>query len=124
MTGTSFKLTGGSPEAGGYAALWVRGAILALRRARGRSRAALDGEVTTGADAARTGTSGPRGTALDGGAGGGAMPAARAATARAAYLATPTAPAPAMPRRSPEAERLCGRRSSRPLTTVSGPMAG
>ena len=46
LTGTSFALTGGSAEAGGYAALWGQGAI-----ARFDGRAgdlSLDGEVTTG----------------------------------------------------------------------------
>ena len=46
VTGTSFELTGGSAEAGGYAALWGRGAIT---RFDGREdELTLDGEVTTG----------------------------------------------------------------------------
>ena len=46
VTGTSFELTGGSAEAGGYAALWGRGA---LSRFDGREGdLTLDGEVTTG----------------------------------------------------------------------------
>ena len=45
VTGTSFALTGGSAEAGGYAALWGRGAIT---RFDGRAGdLSLDGEVTT-----------------------------------------------------------------------------
>ena len=46
MTGTSFELTGGSAEAGGYAALWGRGAISRFDGREGEL--ALDGEVTTG----------------------------------------------------------------------------
>ena len=46
MTGTSFALTGGSAEGGGFASVWGRGA---LTRFDGREGAlALDGEVTTG----------------------------------------------------------------------------
>ena len=36
LTGTSFALTGGSAEAGGYAALWGRGAISRFDGQRGR----------------------------------------------------------------------------------------
>ena len=46
LTGTSFELTGGSPEAGGYAALWGRGAISRFDGREGDL--SLDGEVTTG----------------------------------------------------------------------------
>ena len=46
VTGTSFELTGGSPEAGGYAALWGRGAISRFDGREGDLT--LDGEVTTG----------------------------------------------------------------------------
>ena len=46
VTGTSFALTGGSAEAGGYAALWGRGAISRFDGREGEL--ALDGEVTTG----------------------------------------------------------------------------
>ena len=46
MSGTSFALTGGSAESGGFAALWGRGA---MTRFDGREGAlTLDGEVTTG----------------------------------------------------------------------------
>ena len=46
VTGTSFTLTGGSPEAGGYAALWGRGAISRFDGREGDLT--LDGEVATG----------------------------------------------------------------------------
>ena len=46
LTGTSFALTGGSAEAGGYAALWDRGAISRFDGREGDLT--LDGEVTTG----------------------------------------------------------------------------
>ena len=46
MTGTSFELTDGSPEAGGSAALWGRGAISRFDGREGDLT--LDGEVTTG----------------------------------------------------------------------------
>ena len=46
LTGTSFALTGGSAEAGGYAALWGRGAISRFDGREGDLT--LDGEVTTG----------------------------------------------------------------------------
>ena len=46
VTGTSFALTGGSAEAGGYAALWGRGAITRFDGREGDL--SLDGEVTTG----------------------------------------------------------------------------
>ena len=46
VTGTSFALTGGSAEAGGYAALWGRGAISRFDGREGDLT--LDGEVTTG----------------------------------------------------------------------------
>ena len=46
VTGTSFALTGGSAEAGGYAALWGRGAISRFDGREGEL--SLDGEVTTG----------------------------------------------------------------------------
>ena len=46
VTGTSFALTGGSAEAGGYAALWGRGAISRFDGREGELT--LDGEVTTG----------------------------------------------------------------------------
>ena len=46
VTGTSFTLTGGSAEAGGYAALWGRGAISSFDGREGDLT--LDGEVTTG----------------------------------------------------------------------------
>ena len=46
LTGTSFALTGGSAEAGGYAALWGRGAITRFDGREGDL--SLDGEVTTG----------------------------------------------------------------------------
>ena len=46
LTGTSFALTGGSAEAGGYAALWGRGAISRFDGREGEL--SLDGEVTTG----------------------------------------------------------------------------
>ena len=46
VTGTSFELTGGSAEAGGYAALWGRGAITRFDGREGELT--LDGEVTTG----------------------------------------------------------------------------
>ena len=46
LTGTSFALTGGSAEAGGYAALWGRGAITRFDGREGDLT--LDGEVTTG----------------------------------------------------------------------------
>ena len=46
VTGTSFELTGGSPEAGGYAALWGRGVISRFDGREGDLT--LDGEVTTG----------------------------------------------------------------------------
>ena len=46
VTGTSFELTGGSAEAGGYAALWGRGAISRFDGREGDLT--LDGEVTTG----------------------------------------------------------------------------
>ena len=46
LTGTSFALTGGSAEAGGYAALWGRGAISRFDGREGDL--SLDGEVTTG----------------------------------------------------------------------------
>ena len=46
VTGTSFELTGGSPEAGGSAALWGRGAISRFDGREGDLT--LDGEVTTG----------------------------------------------------------------------------
>ena len=46
VTGTSFALTGGSAEGGGFAALWGRGA---MTRFDGREGGlTLDGEVTTG----------------------------------------------------------------------------
>ena len=46
LTGTSFSLTGGSAESGGYATLWGRGAVT---RFDGRDGGlTLDGEVTTG----------------------------------------------------------------------------
>ena len=45
LTGTSFALTGGSAEAGGYAALWGRGAITRFDGREGDLT--LDGEVTT-----------------------------------------------------------------------------
>ena len=46
VTGTSFALTGGSVEGGGFGALWGRGAVA---RFDGREGAlTLDGEVTTG----------------------------------------------------------------------------
>ena len=45
LTGTSFALTGGSAEAGGYAALWGRGAISRFDGREGDLT--LDGEVTT-----------------------------------------------------------------------------
>ena len=46
VTGTSFALTGGSAEVGGYAALWGRGAISRFDGREGDLT--LDGEVTTG----------------------------------------------------------------------------
>ena len=46
LTGTSFALTGGSAEAGGYAALWGRGAISRFDGREGDLT--LDGEVITG----------------------------------------------------------------------------
>ena len=46
LTGTSFAMTGGSAEAGGYAALWGRGAISRFDGREGDLT--LDGEVTTG----------------------------------------------------------------------------
>ena len=46
VTGTSFALTGGSAEAGGYAGLWGRGAISGFDGRAGDL--SLDGEVTTG----------------------------------------------------------------------------
>ena len=46
VTGTSFELTDGSPEAGGSAALWGRGAISRFDGREGDLT--LDGEVTTG----------------------------------------------------------------------------
>ena len=46
LTGTSFALTGGSAEAGGYAALWGRGAVSRFDGREGDL--SLDGEVTTG----------------------------------------------------------------------------
>ena len=46
LTGTSFALTGGATEAGGYAALWGRGAISRFDGREGDL--SLDGEVTTG----------------------------------------------------------------------------
>ena len=46
LTGTSFALTGGSAEAGGYAALWGRGAVSRFDGREGDLT--LDGEVTTG----------------------------------------------------------------------------
>ena len=46
VTGTSFELTGGSAEAGGYAALWGRGAISRFDGREGELT--LDGEVRTG----------------------------------------------------------------------------
>ena len=46
LIGTSFALTGGSAEAGGYAALWGRGAISRFDGREGDLT--LDGEVTTG----------------------------------------------------------------------------
>ena len=46
LTGTSFALTGGSAEAGGYAALWGRGAISRFDGREGDLT--LNGEVTTG----------------------------------------------------------------------------
>ena len=46
LTGTSFALTGGSTEAGGYAALWGQGAISRFDGREGDL--SLDGEVTTG----------------------------------------------------------------------------
>ena len=46
VTGTSFALTGGSAEAGGYAALWGRGAISRFDGREGELT--LDGEVPTG----------------------------------------------------------------------------
>ena len=46
LTGTSFALTGGSAEVGGYAALWGRGAISRFDGREGDL--SLDGEVTTG----------------------------------------------------------------------------
>ena len=46
VTGTSFALTGGSAEAGVYAALWGRGAISRFDGREGEL--SLDGEVTTG----------------------------------------------------------------------------
>ena len=46
VTGTSFALTGGSAEAGGYAALWGRGAISRFDGREGDLT--LDGEVSTG----------------------------------------------------------------------------
>ena len=46
LTGTSFALTGGSAEVGGYAALWGRGAISRFDGREGDLT--LDGEVTTG----------------------------------------------------------------------------
>ena len=45
LTGTSFALTGGSAEVGGYAALWGRGAISRFDGREGDLT--LDGEVTT-----------------------------------------------------------------------------
>ena len=45
LTGTSFALTAGSAEAGGYAALWGRGAISRFDGREGDLT--LDGEVTT-----------------------------------------------------------------------------
>ena len=68
VTGTSFELTGGSPEAGGYAALWGRGAISRFDGREGDLT--LDGEVTTGligADWAAAPGLGVRGGTLDGG---------------------------------------------------------
>ena len=46
ITGTSFALTGGSAEAGGFAALWGRGSIARFDGREGDLT--LDGEVTTG----------------------------------------------------------------------------
>ena len=46
LTGTSFALTGGLAEAGGYAALWGRGAISRFDGREGDLT--LDGEVATG----------------------------------------------------------------------------
>ena len=46
LTGTSFALTGGSAEAGGFASLWGRGAISRFDGREGDLT--LDGEVTTG----------------------------------------------------------------------------
>ena len=46
LTGTSFALTAGSAEAGGYAALWGQGAISRFDGREGDLT--LDGEVTTG----------------------------------------------------------------------------
>ena len=68
VTGTSFALTGGSAEAGGYAALWGRGAISRFDGREGDLT--LDGEVTTGlvgADWAAAPGLGVRGGTLDGG---------------------------------------------------------
>ena len=71
LTGTSFALTGGSAEAGGYAALWGRGAISRFDGREGDLT--LDGEVTTGLIGADW-ASAPGLAALDGGAGGGPCP--------------------------------------------------
>ncbi len=46
VTGTSFALTGGSAEGGGFAALWGRGALTSFDGREGDLT--LDGEVTTG----------------------------------------------------------------------------
>ena len=46
VTGTSFALTGGSAEGGGFAALWGRGAMTRFDGREGELT--LDGEVTTG----------------------------------------------------------------------------
>ena len=46
VTGTSFALTGGGREAGGFASLWGRGGIASFNGREGELT--LDGEVTTG----------------------------------------------------------------------------
>ena len=46
VTGTSFTLTGGSSEGGGFAALWGRGSVAGFDGREGSL--AVDGEVTTG----------------------------------------------------------------------------
>ncbi len=46
LTGTSFALTGGSVEGGGFGALWGQGSITSFDGRDGEL--SLDGEVTTG----------------------------------------------------------------------------